>query len=225
MSEKTLKMSFFSVGSGRGNAYFRGAKAIRKHQKHQKMGKIISLIHMSLDGYTADVDGKIDWIAMNEEISNYVTELRQGAAATIYGRKTYQIMESYWPNVPKMPDLPQWQKDYAEWVNKALKVVVSKTLSGTTWNNSLLITDNIGEEVRKVKQEVKGNLLLPASATLVATLLPLGLIDELCITINPIILGSGKGYFKEARDRVPLELMETRNFGRGVVGLRYQVIK
>jgi dihydrofolate reductase len=65
----------------------------------------------------------------------YVTELRQGAAGTIYGRKTYQIMESYWPNVPKMPDLPQWQQDYAEWVNKALKVVVSKTLSGTTWNN------------------------------------------------------------------------------------------
>jgi dihydrofolate reductase len=98
-------------------------------------------------------------------------------------------------------------------------------LSGTTWNNSLLITDNVGEEVRKVKHEIKGNLLLLASATLVATLLPMGLIDELCITINPIILGSGKGYFKEARDRVPLKLTETRNFNQGVVGLRYQVIK
>lgn len=225
MSGKTLKMSFFGVGSSRGRAYFCGVKAIRKHQKRKKMGKIISLIHMSLDGYTADVDGKIDWIVMNEEISNYVTELRQGATATIYGRKTYQIMESYWPNVPKMPDLPQWQKDYADWVNKALKVVVSKTLSGTTWNNSLLIEDNVGEEVRKVKQEVKGNLLLPASATLVATLLPLGLIDELCITVNPIILGSGKEYFNEARDRVPLKLTETRNFNQGVVGLRYSVIK
>jgi dihydrofolate reductase len=189
------------------------------------MGKIIALIHMSLDGYTADVDGKIDWIVMNEEISDYVTELRQGAVGTIYGRKTYQIMESYWPNVPKMPDLPEWQQDYAEWVNKALKVVVSKTLSGTTWDNSLLIKDNIGEEVRKVKQEAKGNLLLLASATLAATLLPMGLIDEIGININPIILGSGMEYFKEARDRVPLKLLETRNFSRGVVGLRYQVIK
>jgi len=189
------------------------------------MGKIISIIHTSLDGYTADVDGKIDWIVMNEEISNYVTELRQGAAGTIYGRKTYQIMESYWPNVPNMPNQPQWVQDYAEWVNKAVKVVVSKTLSGTTWNNTRLITDNIGEEVRKVKEEVKGNLLLLASATLAATLLPMGLIDELCITINPIILGSGKAYFQEARDRVPLKLTETRNFNRGVVGLRYEVIK
>jgi dihydrofolate reductase len=205
--------------------YFCGIKANTKHQKHQKMGKIIALIHMSLDGYTADVDGKIDWIVMNEEISDYVTELRQGAVGTIYGRKTYQIMESYWPNVPAMPDLPEWQKDYAEWVNKALKVVVSKTLPGTSWNNSLLITDNVGEEVRKVKQEAKGNLLLLASATLVATLLPMGLIDEIGINLNPIILGSGMEYFKEARDRVPLELMETRNFNRGVVGLRYKVIK
>jgi dihydrofolate reductase len=110
-------------------------------------------------------------------------------------------------------------------VNDALKVVVSKTLTGVNWNNSRLITDNVGEEVRKIKQEAKGNLLLLASATLAATLLPLGLIDELSITINPIILGSGKGYFKEARDRVPLQLMETRNFNKGVVGLRYQVIK
>ena len=189
------------------------------------MGKIIALIHMSLDGYTADVDGKIDWIVMNEEISDYVTELRQGAVGTIYGRKTYQIMESYWPNVPAMPDLPQWQKDYAEWVNEGLKVVVSKTLSGTTWNNTVLISDNVGEEVRKIKQEAKGNLLLLASSTLMATLLPMGLIDELCITLNPIILGSGMEYFKEARDKVPLKLTETRNFNRGVVGLRYQVIK
>jgi dihydrofolate reductase len=110
-------------------------------------------------------------------------------------------------------------------VNESLKVVVSKSMSGTTWNNTRLITDNVGEEVRKVREEVKGNLMLMASATLAATLLPMGLIDELCININPIILGSGKGYFKETSDRMPLKLTETRNFNRGVVGLRYQVIK
>jgi dihydrofolate reductase len=189
------------------------------------MGKIISLIHMSLDGYMADQDGQINWIKMDEEVAGYVAELTHGASGTIYGRVTYQLMDPYWPNVLKNPEAyPKWQVDYAVWVNEALKLVISKTLAGVSWNNMRVISENVVEEIGKIKREAKDNLLLLASATLVNTLLPAGLIDEICVTVNPIVLGGGKEFFKPMRSRAPLKLLETRKFKTGVMGLRYQVM-
>ena len=188
------------------------------------MGKIIALIHMSLDGYMADPEGQINWIAMDGELSDYVTEMRQGAAGTLYGRTTYQMMDPYWPNVLKNPgNFPQWQVEYAEWVDKAIKVVVSKTLPQVSWNNTRIIRDNVEHEIRRIKDELDGHLLLLASATLVSALLPLGLIDELVTTVTPIVLGAGRPFFAGLKDRVPLVLKDTRTFSSGVVGLHYQV--
>jgi dihydrofolate reductase len=189
------------------------------------MGKIISLIHMSLDGFMADTNGQINWIKMDGEIHGWVMELAREAAGTLYGRTTYKMMDPYWPGVLKDPgNYPQWQVDYAEWVDKALKVVVSKTLQGVDWNNTRLIRDNVVEEIRRIKEEVKGGLLLLASATLVGTLLPVGLVDEVAVTINPVILGKGKPFFIGLGDKVPLRLLETRTFSNGVIALRYQVV-
>lgn len=189
------------------------------------MGKIFSLIHMSLDGYMADQNGQIDWIKMDEEIAGYVAGLWQDASGTIYGRTTYQMMDPYWPNVLKKPEgHPKWQVDYAVWVDKALKVVVSGTLGGVSWNNTRVINHDVAEEIGKIKREVEGDLLLLASATLVNTLLPAGLIDEICVTLNPVVLGGGKEFFKTMHSRVPLKLLKMRNFKNGVTGLRYQVM-
>jgi dihydrofolate reductase len=188
------------------------------------MGKIISLIHISLDGFMADTNGQINWIRMDGEVHGWVMELRRDAAGTLYGRTTYKMMDTYWPGVLKDPgSYPQWQVDYAEWVDKALKVVVSKTLPGVDWNNTRLIRDNVGEEIRRIKEEVSGDLLLLASATLVGTLLPMGLIDEVAVTVNPIILGKGRPFFVGLGDKVPLRLRENRTFSNGAIGLRYQV--
>jgi dihydrofolate reductase len=188
------------------------------------MGKIISIIHMSLDGYMADTEGQINWIAMDSELSDYVTELRQGAAGNLYGRITYQMMDPYWPNVLKNPgNFPRWQVEYAEWVDKAIKVVVSKTLPAPSWNNTRIIRDDVEREIRRIKDELDGHLLLLASATLVSALLPLGLIDELVTTVTPIVLGGGRPFFARLQDRVPLALKDTRTFSSGVVGLHYQV--
>lgn len=188
------------------------------------MGKIIALIHMSLDGYMADPEGQINWIAMDGELSDYVTELRRGAAGTLYGRITYQMMDPYWPNVLKNPgNFPPWQVEYAEWVDKAVKVVVSKTLPAPSWNNTRLIRDDVEREIGRIKDELDGHLLLLASATLVSALLPLGLIDELVTTVTPIVLGGGRPFFVGLKDRVPLALKDTRTFSSGVVGLHYRV--
>jgi dihydrofolate reductase len=189
------------------------------------MGKIIALGHMSLDGYMADLKGQIDWIRMDEETNKLVQELYRGAAGTIYGRKTYELMDPFWPNVKKEPaKWPKWIVDYAEWVDKATKVVVSMTLPSSSWNNTRLIRSNVVEEMRRVKQETKGDLLLLASGQLLATLLPAGLVDEVVVTITPVILGEGMPYFKGLTAKVPLELREERKFSNGVVGLRYGVV-
>jgi dihydrofolate reductase len=189
------------------------------------MGKIIALGHVSLDGYMADLKGQINWIRMDEETNQLVKELYRGAAGTIYGRKTYELMDPFWPNVKLEPaKWPKWTVDYAEWVDEAVKVVVSTTLSSSSWKNTRLIRSDVVEEMRRVKQEVKGDLLLLASAQLLATLLPAGLVDEVVVTITPVILGEGMPYFKGPTARMPLELREEKRFSNGVVGLRYGVV-
>lgn len=173
----------------------------------------------------ADLGGQINWIRMDEETNKLVKDLYRGAAGTIYGRKTYELMDPFWPDVKKEPGKwPKWMVDYAEWVDEAVKVVVSTTLPSSSWKDTRFIRSNVVEEMRRVKQEVKGDLLLLASGQLLATLLPAGLVDEVVVTITPVILGQGVPYFKGLKDRVGLELREERKFTNGVVGLRYEVI-
>lgn len=190
------------------------------------MGKIIALGHMSLDGYMATLDGKIDIIKMDEEVALYVAELWRGAGGTIYGRKTYQLMDPFWPNVKMEPEKwPQWMVRYAEWVDEAVKVVVTRTLSSVSWRNTRLVRERVVEEIGKVKAEVKGDLLLLGSAQLMAELLPVGLVDEVVVTVWPLVLTEGLPYFKRLPDRVGLELKEERRFKNGAIGLRYKVVK
>jgi dihydrofolate reductase len=192
--------------------------------KSNIMAKIIALGHISLDGYMADPNGKIDWIRMDEETNQLVKELYRDAAGTIYGRKTYELMDPFWPDVKKEPGKwPKWVVDYADWVDEALKVVVTTTLKSIAWRNTRVIGDHVVEEIGRIKQEVKGDLLLLASAQLLSTLLAAGLVDEVVVTIWPVVLGAGRPYFAGLKDRVGMELREERKFSNGVVGLRYGV--
>jgi dihydrofolate reductase len=175
------------------------------------MGKIIALGHISLDGYMSELDGKIDIIKMDEEVALYVAELWRGAGGTIYGRKTYELMDPFWPNVKKEPGKwPGWMVDYAEWVDEAVKVVVTRTLGSVTWRNTRLIRERVAEEIGRIKKEVRGDLLLLASAQLLAQLIPVGLVDEIVVTVWPVVMGAGNGipYFKQLPGKVGLELKE-----------------
>lgn len=190
------------------------------------MGKIIALGHITLDGYMADPEGKIDMIKMDEEVARYVAEYWRGAGGTIYGRKTYQLMDPFWPNVKKEPERwPGWMVDYAEWVDEAVKVVVTRTIPSVSWRNTRLIRERVLEEIGRIKAEVKSNLLLLASAQLLAELLPAGLVDEVVVTVWPLVLTEGMPYFKRLPARVGLELKEERRFRNGAMGLRYAVEK
>lgn len=202
------------------------APGVKQYKTIYYMGKIIALGHISLDGYMADLQRQINWIRMDEETNRFVKALYPGAAGTIYGRKTYELMDPFWPNVKKEPEKwPKWVTDYAEWVDDAVKIIVSSTLGSVSWKNTRIIRDHVVEEVRQVKEEVKGDLLLLASAQLLAALLPAGLVDEVGVTITPVVLGQGIPYFSGLTGKLGLELLEEQKFKNGVVGLKYAVEK
>lgn len=114
----------------------------------------------------------------------------------------------------------------ADKMNSAPKYVVSTTLEKANWNNTRrIIKENVIEEIRKIKQEPGDYILIPGSATLVQSLLETGLIDEYKFLVHPLIMGSGKCFFKEGMAKTRLELVETKTFSSGVVLLCYQTTK
>src|SRR5574341_2383064 len=156
------------------------------------MRKIIFLIHVTLDGFVAGPSGEMDWIVYNDEVEKYSHDLHPMTDTAIYGRVTYQMMESYWPTMLTNPSSTQPERNHAEWLEKATKVVVSRTLEKVEWQNSLLIRDNVAEEITKLKQQPGKNLWLLGSPSLAQTFMQHGLIDEYRINVSPVVLGSGK---------------------------------
>jgi dihydrofolate reductase len=189
-----------------------------------KMRKIIALEHISLDGFAAGPNGEMDWIRVDDEIFDVVSKVTDEADAAIFGRITYQMMEGYWPTAADQPGASKHDIEHAQWLNDALKIVASRTLKTTNWNNSRIIPARIEDEIKKLKQQPGKNLVVIGSLAIVQTLLQTALVDELWININPVILGNGVPlFFKDTGNRINLELITEKKFKCGVVGLHYAV--
>ena len=189
------------------------------------MRKVIVLMHVSLDAFTAGPNGELDWAIVDEEIEHYVDNLLTTVDTALYGRVTYHMMESYWPSVPENPSSSKHDIDHAHWVENVSKIVFSTTLEKVVWKNTKLVKDHVAEEITKLKHESGSDIMTFGSPSLVHTLMQLGLIDDYRINVNPVILGSGIPLFQGIKDRMPLKLVEARPFHSGVVGLHYQAIK
>jgi dihydrofolate reductase len=188
------------------------------------MRKIILLMHASLDGLVGGPHGEMDWILHDEEMFQYVTKHFEGLGAALYGRVTYQMMESYWPTVPKNPESTKQELHHAEWVEKISKLVISKSLDKVTWNNTRLIKDNLAEEIIALKKQSGGDVMIFGSPRLSHSLMSLGLIDEYLLQINPILLGEGIPLFQDLKGRAKLRLISHQTFKNGVIGLHYQKV-
>lgn len=179
-------------------------------------------MHVSLDGFVGGPNGEMDWIEIGEEILRDVTELLADVDTSLYGRVTYQMMESYWPRVPSNPASTRDEIEHAHWVEKISKVVFSRTLEKVEWNNTRLIKENIAEEIAKMKALSGKNMMIFGSPRLSHTFMELGLIDEYRINVNPVILGRGIPLFKDVKHRTRLKLLASKRFPSGVVGVHYQ---
>ena len=179
-------------------------------------------MHVSLDHFVAGPNGEIDWIYLEDKLFEDVENMISTADTALYGRVTYQMMESYWPTAADKPTGTKHDIVHARWVNAAPKIVFSRTLKKVGWQNTRIVKDHIAEEIVKLKKQPGKNIVLFASPTLASTFMNLDLIDEYWFNVNPIVLGMGKPLFKDIDEMHKLKLLETKSYENGVVLLRYQ---
>ncbi|MFS8131055.1 MAG: dihydrofolate reductase family protein [Candidatus Dojkabacteria bacterium] len=185
------------------------------------MRKIIVSEMISIDGYYKDAEDKIEWHIVDEDFNAFASEFEKTVDTILFGRKTYQMFESYWPVALNEPEKIADDQDIAQFIVDAKKVVISKSLDKVTWNNSVLIKDNVVEEIKKLKEEEGKDIVVYGSGSIVKMLQDEGLIDEYIIIVSPTILGKGKSMF-EGVDMQRLKLKETRKFGNGNFVLWYE---
>lgn len=186
------------------------------------MGKLIVSEFLSLDGVMEAPGPSHDfkhagWTLpfRSEKGGAFKREELFAAGALLLGRKTYDGFAAAWPN---MKD----EQGFADRMNGLPKHVVSSTLKEASWNNSHILSGDLAENVRAIKAQASGDVLLYGSGKLAGSLLQLGLIDELRFLIYPVVLGSGQRFFAEA-PHVTLKTIEARDMDRGVTLMRYAI--
>lgn len=187
--------------------------------------KCVLFMHLSLDGYATDLKDALDWIPYDDELEKYAEEVIAEVGTPVYGRKTYELMKSFWPDLLKDPSASKHDRDHARWIENVQKIVLSKTLKDPDWNNTRVISDHIVDEITDLKEQEGQDLVIFGSPTAAKSLLKLGLIDELLLTICPTILGEGKSIFEDGNQRIQLRLLKSRTFASGVISARYEIVK
>jgi dihydrofolate reductase len=185
------------------------------------MRKLIVFNNVSLDGYFVDASGDMSWAHRPDaEWNSFTAENAGGGGVLLFGRKTYDLMASYWPTPMAMQNYPV----VAEGMNNLSKVVFSKTMDQASWKNTRLVKSDLASEVRKMKDESGDGMAILGSGTIVAQLAEEGLIDEYQIAVIPVVLGAGRTMFGGIKRRLNLKLKKTRVFGNGNVVLWYEPV-
>ncbi|MFT3947846.1 MAG: dihydrofolate reductase family protein [Agriterribacter sp.] len=187
------------------------------------MRKIISFMHISLDGFVAGLNGELNWAKADDEIFNYVGKRISETETAFYGRKTYEMMQSYWLTAGGSPTATKHTIEHSKWYKNAHKVVLSKTLNETELTNTTIISDNLADKINELKKQDGKEILIFGSPTATHSLMQQNLIDGYWLFVNPIILGQGIPLFVDIKDKTSLNLLNTRQFSNGVTELNYTV--
>lgn len=180
-------------------------------------------MHVSLDGFVAGPNGEMDWIKLEDEIFNHVGNRISKGDTALYGRVTYELMESYWPTAADKPNATKHDIEHSAWYSKSKKVVLSKSMKANELNNTKIISDKLVESILELKQQPGNEILLFGSPTATHSLIQQQLIDGYWLFVNPVILGKGLPLFANIQHKVPLTLLSTKVFNCGVVELNYIV--
>jgi len=180
------------------------------------MRKLIAAINMTLDGYC-------DHTAMiaDEELHRHFNDLLRNADTLLYGRITYQMMETAWPPVVQNPTGNKPFDEFAVLIDNISKIVYSHTLKSVDWKNTILRKEIVREEILALKQQ-DGKNILAGSPGLIVALGNLDLIDEYQLCVHPVILGKGLPLFKNISNKINLQLLKSKTFGSGTVTLYYE---
>ena len=183
------------------------------------MQRVIAFEQVSLDGFFVDARGDMSWAHKQDpEWNEFAAGNASGGGTLLFGRVTYEMMARFWPTPAAMQSAPV----VARAMNEMPKVVFSRTLTKVSWENTTLVKGDLAEEVRKLKGRTGPGLAILGSGSLVSQLTQAGLIDELQIVVNPIVLGKGRTLFEGVEQKHALRLVKTRAFGNGNVVLYYE---
>ena len=185
------------------------------------MRNLIFFMHTSIDGFVAGTNGEMDWINVDEEMFDFIATMTAGADTALYGRVTYEMMQSYWPKAGEKSNATKHDIEHSNWYNNVSKVVLSKTMHETGVGNTRIIRDQLSDNINKLKQQEGKNILIFGSPRASQSLLNDGLIDGFWLFVNPIILGKGMPLFKDITRTTKLRLVESKTFGCGVIALHY----
>ncbi|HEX9359022.1 MAG TPA: dihydrofolate reductase family protein [Streptosporangiaceae bacterium] len=188
------------------------------------MAKIIISENVSLDGVIQDPAGGEGfrhggWVGLikdRPELGKLALDEALGAEALLLGRRSYEWFAARWPSRTGA---------LADRLNSLPKYVVSSTLQDPAWNNSTVLKGDVVNEVSKLKHELNGEIVVPASFQLVRTLMEHDLVDELRLKIFPIVLGAGERLFGQTSDKKPLRLINTQTVGDGIAFLTYKPVR
>jgi dihydrofolate reductase len=178
------------------------------------MRKLVSGLFISMDGVT-DEPEKWQMAYYNDELGQLFASSIQDADAALFGARSYKRFKAVFEGKTNA-ELP-----FAEFWNTVPKYVVSISLKSVDWQNSQLLSGNVAEEILKLKQQPGNTIVTGASATLVRWLLDEGLLDELHLTIHPIVVGFGKRLFEPGGRRVSLHLLDSKTLSTGAVYVAY----
>jgi dihydrofolate reductase len=185
------------------------------------MRNIISLAHISLDGFMAGPGGNMDFIVFNDELADHTYPLISSVDLAVYGRVTYELMEGYWPTAGDAPDAGAHTKSHARWYSGVKKIVASRTLAAPKNRNVRVVGDDIVGALRAEKQKEGGEIMIFGSPTLTRALAAADLVDEWRLTLQPVIVGGGLPLFGNREKRARLELRSSKTFGTGVIAVHY----
>ncbi|MCL6099495.1 MAG: dihydrofolate reductase family protein [Bacteroidetes bacterium] len=184
------------------------------------MRKVIVFNLLSLDGFYEGPNRELDWFNVDGEFHEFAAAQMNSTDLLLFGRATYQHMESWWPTEQGIASDPV----IADRMNNIQKIVVSRTLDKAEWNNTTLIKQNVAEEITKLKQQPGEDIFIFGSGELASCLNSNGLIDEFRLMINPVALGRGNAFFKGLNERLNLKLLKTKTFDSGNVLLYYETV-
>jgi len=189
------------------------------------MRKLKLQVQISVDGYIAGPNGEMDWLTWNatEDFINYVTELTDSCSTMLLGRKLAEGFIPYWTNIVAKPEDPQYS--FARKMVDMPKVVFSKTLSQSTWDNTEVENGDLAAEVNKIKSQGGKDIVMYGGAEFVASIIKAGLIDELHLFVNPVAAGKGMAIFNTIDGAQQLKLKKATPLQNGIVVLCYEPVR
>ena len=193
--------------------------------------KIVVFDRISADGCFSAADGALDWVVPDADLDKGAAGKLGDSDLMLFGRRTYDMFESFWPHVLKDPatapdphnpgrHTPE-MRALAVWINSAKKIVFSTTRTEVPWTNSELRSDIVPREIEALKAQPGKTIMLFGSGSVVSRLSELGLVDEYQFVVCPVLLGGGRQLVSGMSGRLSLELLEARPFASGNVMLRF----